>query len=824
VSRELIRPIGRIRAYDPLETGYIVEQGYSMQWRFKRGSKVDHPDLGVQVSSEKGDREYGPWTLDGCEIIDEIGALAPAANMRSVQDMNNIAWTFDPPLDSTTPKWRLTRVSGNPSHIAAQFTDGSFHAAGTQQAAKGTIRKKASWYGDFKNGFLLRLDRHSPPPDEISSSGVITPHIDSMTIVIMSGRRRYEEEGPWVTGYLTLLLPASSATFRSPCLHWFDGEPSEIDIDDAAFNLLATGKRSTTEQQGFGRTTWLVEFIDGPVYNGLGFLESMGHTGLHVLIRTSLDDEDRWYSHLGDIHVDGDVFNISCQGCVQHVSVSELSYPSTATAWAMEPRFAPGYMGDVQNLRWRMPAKWAWDSWETWNDGETGTITIDLVPQEKENWFDEEFNPGVFWPRVRFTGVPNDDRSRGILWGLRAIIPPLTDIVSPRNPGTTDDQGVLESLSYSVNSEWRGAGGTATIIASASNLAIHNWKRGSFVEIYLGWDGEDLGLYSMGLASFACGYIMDIRFGATGDDPNRISAEIEIGDFVKARMGKSMLIDSCQSGGRFICNRINFNERVITGWFPDMMARCGLFCDTDHDSSTCAVLNGVVAIDPYFLDLSIDLDPEMPSRMWLECNDGTAIQSHLDEVVNGMGFVDEDAYSSGPRWGFGQIGQAFLDKGRPRYDDSIPVAFVVDTTSANDLSGDGVTQNMITTIQRVTDTEKFRNAFKTTYRGRDSYAADPAAARLAEGGDLWHFSTLGNSRAVARENLMERRRRSVTVEMTTPMAPWLQPDMFVRIDSGALIGIPVGSVFQVTSHQITMSGMDATSTVGLVHLQDEEAP
>lgn len=710
-----------------MQDGLVTHFGFSRDWR-----------IGDPADDSSSDKWFAKYT----EYIPPLRALAPTGSFY-LQDMTLAS------LDLSGNAHFVERagVSGNPVCKWVEYYDGAVYGAANEGVATLNAMEPA---------WVLGLVRYSPPPGQ----GI-------HTYVSVTMWCQKWEDGDWVDGYFTLVIPHQDASYDGPYMHQFYPRP-HADFDTLTEGEIISQGRGRSGANGPAREWWVLEQV----------LDADKFIGGHILVRQFTDGAEPTWWHYYDRKIKLVTSNVAvhCSGARTAFNLSPIRYGTVdGTCFPKDSRPLPSVSGSD----WTMVATWG--TMQTDAADWTVSVVKDTTAQR---------------PFVTFAYTPAGTSSaRPVLWFATedhdAVV---EDAVAGTN--TTDDPStpVLRALSWHWTKNYRNCGGTAALypmqLSAFPKLAVN-----SQVEVWMGWQGEtDPAFVSQKIAT---GYVLsDIdEFRDGGQFNGAAQVDIGIGGFDTARLAHKDVLDLRQAGG------------MTVGDFTRMAgARMGLPASR-------------IIVDPAVEVYEIPLgDP--PSVPSLAPQDGDSWEQLLDAIEKAI-----DVRFTFDKTGLGEFS---VDAGRPDYEDGVseitytlneatalPEDFVYDIH--HETSGDQF-HNVVKIVWGPQDARK------------EYYWAESTADRKAGVGDDWPKVIVSDdsdsdvSIGDLAQQFTERYYRWQSgIVWTGPMRMNLRPDQFVQVSSVSDIGVATDEVYQIDDVQVTgdAEAMNGTMRVEMTQVWPE---
>ena len=564
---------------------------------------------------------------------------------------------------------------------------------------------------------------------------------------------------------------AAAQQYNRPFL-WFgfkelwDGDVVNIFTEGT---ILSWGPRASATQQGIGRESWVLEYVEDPDR----------FDGGHILIRNATDMQEWWHYYDEDLRLAQPAgttpipitWRLNFAGAIQYANVTPLHYGDNAgTAWPPRPLLLPS----CEDASWESDV--TWDGLVTEANGWTTGVAQYAPPTGQDNGFR---------PCVTFT------RNDAAAWDAR----PVAWVLSEQHDAdiqdadatttTTEAKGELLGIEWTQRAGWRGASGFA-LFAPANAETEATWRPGSKVVVNIGWSSDAPA--ALQAKTVATGYLTRVTRAVDGALAMGAPVlSVEFGDGAFARMDAD-IIDLRQAGGmtvgdfgRMVGNRLELPASMI--------------------SIASAVEDTVIpAGDPF------------PSAPAFAAGDGANWVSLLDTVCNALDI----------RWGFNVTGQLFFDAGAPTYThgtSTITLTLDASTTTEEDT---------VFLFAHEAGSPDFYNAFKATM---GLYQPDPNAPfydhgwsgpyqqvhywvesytdrKAGIGRAKWRAVTSNDagdcSNPAALLNLLSREwyKHKTPIVWESTLRVDIEPDVFVEVDDIPNCDIAAGTVFQVIEHRL----------------------
>lgn len=763
-----VRPEGKLDAYHPAERGVLTALPLTREWR---------PDE--------------TWQQRGTEYVQPLGALAPVADVgpRSMY-YDTTAWTPQGVADELATAWWTDTAHGNghwmetytsisnasgqrPQFLA--YVDSTVYTSAT--GAFGQLESPSIIHENFAPNFAWHILPWSPPQNQAVPC--------AMSLSFPATRRR---GGSWSDdGRISLNIPVSIDLFPDPFWHWISDE--EI-AETASWNVFEHGEQLATIPFGRMSSTnmvgqwmcWLCEYVTSPDL----------FDGCHLLLRCAPNNDAWHHLYLPDLEffprpgIDPWYLTIQGFSAITNVTLprygDSISMPSGATVTERKsvPRYPlakPPVQPDSGNVYAAEPEYSHLASLPMRPAIDDGDPTP-IAGWEVSVVADPDMEEQEMRPEVAFK------RTSAEQWHLRPYLWVVYEDYAPTygeadsTTYTTDSANRLTKLTYSINSEWRMARGSAEFVQSAADFV---WPQGSRVEVTLGWD--DSADAALRATKVATAYIMP--GGVTVDKDGERSFGIakpglQLGDYFAAHLPNKQIFDARQAAGwtvvewiGYIADRLNLDYTV---------------------AAECAAWR-------------IPTDP-IPSRPAFPASDGGFWHSHMTEVCDALNL----------RWGFDKTaaGELFVDMGRPYYAGTPDFIFDEDTTTEKD---------QVFVLKRGNDRQGLATILKIITGHSSDYHFDTLTDRAASGLD-WSAVLSGESAAdptaILAKHWRQYRDHAETLTWTGPLRVDLRPDKFVLMsDPPANADVDAGSVWQIIEHEMMCDAVrgEATSTITAVEVQ-----
>jgi hypothetical protein len=273
------------------------------------------------------------------------------------------------------------------------------------------------------------------------------------------------------------------------------------------------------------------------------------------------------------------------------------------------------------------------------------------------------------------------------------------------------------------------------------------------------------------------------REGA-GDHSGDAVYEVEIGDYVAARMRPhKILVDCRQAGGQ------NLGE-----WFCRMMERCGIACGNCVQSRPG---NAVVATSAW--SYTIPLNSLAPWEEAFVAPDGMGVEEHVSQVV----------WACGYRWGFNAGGYPFLDEPYRYVHGVSPIGFTISQTPGSDIDRvrrisasrehEAWWHRLKLTVGRDGRDEAFYWSLPFSQRHGAVHTMDDSFEKVVQYPD-WRAGARTLSDLIADA---EQRRNWIEWETILRPDAGIGAGMYVLVDRADYLEIAPGTVFQVTEEAQT---------------------
>ena len=681
-----------------------------------------HAGYPTQPHLSRDWRFEADWVMTGVEFIPELRCIAPAGNCTPLAQAIS-EWTL-----GGNERWREADMPGQHECLWLEYYDSTVYAAGTSaETFAGGIESSAT----YQPNIALHISRTLPP------SGQGVPSQTSLTMYCQMW-----DGAAWQDGKATLMLPLENPRVTRPFLHTITPRPSgSYDVFNSG-SIVSWAPDAATQAQDTQRLTWTVEYIPHP--------ES---TGGWILLRNSVGL--RWLYHNTALRLVAGPLIVTCSGCRQSVNVTPVVY---ATDDNLSLQAFPQYVCPLPTSSGN-----TWPSTAAWNgcaSAATGWITqVSQMPGD------------VYRPLVQFLrGGSVNTHLRPIAWYCHE-----THAAAITSGGGTasSTQGlhILNALSLSQNSKWRGASGTGEFVA-AETAQLTTWKEGGAVVINLGWQ---TGSGALAAENLLTAFIKPggIKRETNEDFGAKLTVEFE--DF-GAKLTRTKLVDVRQGGGLYAGDyfRLVADSLGVPAAAVDVAAACETM------------------VIPY---------RDLPSDPAFAPRDGVDPITFLDEVFT---------KAMGLRWGTCKDSThlMFLDEGAPTYAAGTSSISLHVTRAAVD-------ETFLRHAAHSRNTIGFTNGIKLIVgkgsTAQVSYWVQPQTEREAGiGGINWRAvrvdAAADAAAAIASLRLENYDALSDVIEFSTILRPDLKPDAFVMLDDDLQIGIPAGSVYQITESRPKAEG------------------
>jgi hypothetical protein len=741
----VLQPSGRILYYPPGVNGYASAFGHARDW---------YPD-------EK-------WLCWNCEWVEPLRAIGPRPDLRpqatSLSQFTQAAGYHNLVRDVT--------LSGNPAVSGIQYYDGTaFTGAEDMEdytaALVTTDNRSPNW--------VLHLVRNSPPPSQAILTH-ITVAMEVTHTTLGAGR-------------LAICWPLGNDTYPQPFIHWIAPTPA------GAYDMLTQGTIVRTMSGGSGAKqgghregiVCQVEQVWRNATTQMTYAEdTVGATylGSHVLLRNvnNLEQWTAWW--VPELTFADAPLRVTIAGAVQSFSLAPLEYGGPQAS----PYTAHTEPPDACAVPTAANGTWA-TSPEYWA----------TVPSLADDWtvaVAESSNgrkPSASMTRTAWTAR----YVRPLIWRVGMDVPATITKAAPAGtwPQDTRDGDLLESVTVTLDADYKGATGSATIRPQWPQ-PLDDWAENGQVAVSLGLAGET-GLWAE--QTVLTGRILPdgLKPSRSGTDSGRPALTVDFGDLAGVLRNKVMLDWRSYAARPLICTAAAPCNEGATGycWLHALGNRLGLAYDQ-------------VAYDDGSIDWSIPVNT-LPSTPTLLVPDGASYLEHIREV--------EAACGVRVRFDYAADGLLSLDTGAPAYSHGVSeISFVLDEDETD-------VNALVTGVQVDRGGARWRNAakfrlkldrhLKGDVQEVEYYWLDAEADRLATVVDDW-WAYYGDDDATSLAQLWRRyqqegHRWTAAIRWTMPLCPGLRPDAFVQLNVNSL-GLAYGSVYQITQH--TMTANVATST------------
>ncbi len=757
----LIAPEGRLTVEHPVADGMATELGLSRDWR---------------PSPE--------WQGRNVEYIEPLGAIAPIGmtyprDMRLVQGGTTKGWKVD-----WNTRFDEVRVSGAKSPYWIRFYDGKVHTPSTPDDLR-VYTGKLDSTDPLDPNWVLSMVRYAPPAEQ---------GVNAFVAVGMAAECR-GADGVWQDGRVTVMFPLHWEEYPEPFLHVIYPVPDSYNASVMG-EVVSRGPTASSRQQGAGRETWVCEYVDDHDH----------FSGGHILIRNWPSSERYWHYHHPDVRLVKGIQALTCAGHIVKVNLVPMVYGAGSVEYQDTDEHVPR-TGPLAAVAHRSDA-WPHQGWplphcedSPFNVGASWTLqtSFGVASCPATGWGDRVvltaggWNVGVGKDNPPAGGDPDDptgpggklgskyrpyvyfDRVDATARGTRPVAWLAGEqhdaVIGDHQQGTgvsTQGDGVLQTMTYTERSDWRGGNGSAAFAIQDAEL-YSGWKEGGKVTVRMGWQAG--AGYPFEAQDVAVAYIVPggIERGRRGSEQSGLAhLGVEYGDFSVACMAFTEVVDLRQGGG------------MTVGEWAAMVAN-----RLEIDPSMQETIAADVASRP------IPMADPVPSGPMHEARDGGSWQGHLDAVCNSLDL----------RWGFNRAGKWFIDEGPPGYDPATPdIAYTLDHDA-------GDPEDAIYEFDVAVTNEKFRNSYKASSEGHTHYWIEGKPARLAGVGRArWKFvegDDLGEPAALLHLLSREWYKYERLITWQGPLRPGLQPDHFVKVDHVPNCRLAAGTVFQIIEHRMT---------------------
>ncbi len=753
-------PVGKLVVYPPDKTGLVTKFGLSRDWR---------------PAAQK-------WRLKGCEFIEPLRCIAPAATMNLKDfDWEGI-WT-----KGGNEKWRACYISGNPAVKAAEYTDGSVHS-NTDEDRYGTLASASTYMPRFG----LHIARWAPPPGQ-EILVYVTVTCDCQVL---------QETNPptgtrtWQDGRLCFFFPAASQEHRNVFIHAVAPAPTGYYNVYSVGQIIGTLESNGVADQGPSRETYWVEYEEIVPFNEAWEDETDSAAGDWVgcefLLRSSRDPGTIQRVHTDIVRAKASQMLLLAQGAICKLAWWPLTYgemdntkyppePIYPEADAVTPLPLPHEVvgNDVEEDAWEEDV--TWDPY--YREAPNWTVTV------LDHRHDDETPPNDIdvarRPIVTFTFASPGQTERPLLWNVGEDHLPTIGDANTAEPYDTDATDVLERLTWKWAKDWKSHEGSAEYIPCDIDDYDDLHAINSVVTLHAGWDTH---------TQIATAYIplegTHVEASGAQVGPGLKRRTYDLQGFWQARLPQKDVLDMRQAGGM-----------TVGDWAALVGARLGIPADSiDVDE---AVASRVIPGSP------------LPSEPHLEARDGSSWQTHIQEV--------ERAATIRVKFDTDGTGNMAVDGGAPEYEHGVStISATIDEASLTALPEQ---------MQRVGYNGDPRNVLKATY-GQETfrrvyYRAETLAQRKVSAGDDWPLVVEDDTAATPAEIVARFLKENYTVEaiwrITIPMDTALRPDMFVQA-AGTCKVLLANAVFRIIEHEIEVTAGDQPDAVSHLSLEFIEVP
>ena len=729
----MLQPSARILYWPPGVNGYTSAFGHAHDWL---------PD--------------DKWSMWDCEWVEPLRAIGPRPDLRP-QDTSLSQFTLTSGWNNL---FRDVTLSGNPAVGGIQYYDGAAYPAGSAFAdvTGGLTTKDNRW-----PNWVLHTVRNSPPPSQGIHTHIIV-EMEATHVTLGAGR-------------VNVVIPLANEQYTQPFLHWIaplPGRAYNVSTDGTIVKQFSGGSGA---KQGGHRESFVCQveqLYRNPTTQATyaQAAEGLIYLGAYILLRSG-DNLEQWTSWwTPDLKFVAAPIHISVAGAVQSFSLTPLEYGGPQAA-PSTPRCEPSDAFAVPTA-----ANGTW---------QTGTEFWPFVQSYATNWTvtaAESANgrkPSVTLVRDQWTAR----YVRPLLWRASVDCPATITTAAPAGtwPKDTRDGDLLQTLNVTLNSDYKGATGTATIRPQWPR-PLSDWAENGYVAVDMGLDGET-GLWAE--QTVLTGRILPdgLTPSRAGADSGRPALTVAFGDLAAGPLQNKVLLDwRSVAGRRLICTAADPCSGWASGycWLHSLANRMGLaYAQVTYDDGT---LTTVVPVAP------------LPSTPTLLTPDGTSFLEHIRAV--------EAACGVRVRFDYAADGKLSIDTGPPAYTHGVSdISFVLDEDETD-------IEALVTGVQVDRGGARWRNAAKFHITGETGevtyYWLDTEASRLATVvDDWWAYYCDDDATSLAqlwRRYQQEGHRWTAAIRWTMPLCPGLRPDAFVQLNVNSL-GLAYGSVYQITQHTMT---------------------